>query len=70
MIAESKCVSDVMKKHFTKKLVMTKKNDKGFENSAKCVGFVIMIVLRLRYYCHIIRKYGGSAYRDCNNNIK
>ena len=25
-----------MKKHFTKKLLMTKKDDKGFENSTKC----------------------------------
>ena len=33
MIEESKCFSDVMKNHFIKDLVMTKKDNKDFENS-------------------------------------
>ena len=36
MIKESKYCSDVMKKHFNKEFVMTKKNNKDFENSTKC----------------------------------
>ena len=32
MIEESWCYSDVMKKHFNKKLVMTKKDVEDFEN--------------------------------------
>ena len=36
MIEESKYCSDVMKKHFNKELVMTKKDNEDFENSTKC----------------------------------
>ena len=36
MIKESKYCSDVMKKHFNKELVMTKKDNEDFENSTKC----------------------------------
>ena len=36
MAKESKYCSDVMKKHFNKKLAMTTKNNEGFENSTKC----------------------------------
>ena len=35
-IEESKCCSDVMKKHFNKELVMAKEDDEDFENSTKC----------------------------------
>ena len=33
MIEERKYCSDVMKKHFNKKLVITKKDNEDFENS-------------------------------------
>ena len=33
MIEESKYCSDVMKKHFNKELVITKKDNEDFENS-------------------------------------
>ena len=36
MIEESKYCNDVMKKHFKKELVMTKKDNEDFENSTKC----------------------------------
>ena len=36
MIEESKYCSDVIKKHFNKELVMTKKDNEDFENSTKC----------------------------------
>ena len=36
MIEESKYCNDVMKKHFTKEFVMTKKDNEDFENSTKC----------------------------------
>ena len=35
MIEESKYCSDVMKKHFNKELVITKKYDEDFEKSIK-----------------------------------
>ena len=36
MIEEYKNCSDVMKKYFNKELVMTKEDNKDFENSTKC----------------------------------
>ena len=36
MVEESQHCSDVMKKHFNKELVMTKKDNNDFENSMKC----------------------------------
>ena len=36
MIKESKFYSHMMKKHFTKELVMAKNNDEDFKNSTKC----------------------------------
>ena len=36
MIEESKCCSDVMKKHFSKELVIPKEDNKHFNNSTKC----------------------------------
>ena len=36
MIEESKYCTDIIEKHFSKELVMTKKDDEGFENSTKC----------------------------------
>ena len=36
MVEKSKHYSDVMKKHFNKELVMTRKDNKGFKNSTKC----------------------------------
>ena len=36
MLEDSKYCCDVVKKHFKKELVMTKKVDEDFENSTKC----------------------------------
>ena len=36
MIKESKYYSDVMKRYFNKELVITKEDNKDFENSTKC----------------------------------
>ena len=36
MIEESICCTDVMKKQFNDKLVVTKENDEDLEKSAKC----------------------------------
>ena len=36
MIEESKYCTDIMKKHFNKGLVMTKKDNEDFKNSTKC----------------------------------
>ena len=63
MIEESKYCSDVMKKHFNKELVMTKKD-------WTCENDYIYNDVKVRVYCHITGKYRGSSHRDCNINVK
>ena len=49
MVKERKCCSDVMKKHFNKELVMTKKDNEDFENSTKnefVIIFMLMVMLK------------------------
>ena len=36
MIEESKCCSDVMKKHFLRELMTTKEKNVDFDNSTEC----------------------------------
>ena len=73
MIEESKYCTNIMKKHFNKELVMTKKDDENFENSTKCWicdNVCIDDDVKVRDHCHITGKYRGSAYRDCNIIVK
>ena len=73
MIKESKYCSQVMKKHFKKDLVMTKKDKKDFKNSTKCQICDNTYVdgdVEGRDHCHVIGKYRGFAHRDCNFNGK
>ena len=73
MIEERKCCSDVMKKHFNKDLVMTKRDKEDFKNSSKCWicdNRYIDTDAKVRDHCHITGKYKGSAHRDCNINVK
>ena len=55
MIKKSKCCNDVMKKHFNKELVMTKKDNEDFEHSTKywiCENDYIYNDVKVRDYCH------------------
>ena len=73
MIEESKYCNDVMKKHFKKELVTTKKDNEDFENSTKCQIYdndYTNTDVKIRDHCHITRKYRGSAHRDCNINVR
>ena len=61
-----------MKKHFNKKLVMTKRDNRDFENSTKfqiCDNDYVDNDVKVRDYCHITRKYRGSAYREFDINV-
>ena len=69
MIEERRNCSDVMKEYFNKELVTAIENDEDFENSTKCWICENIYVdgdLKVKYHCHIIGKYRGSAHRDCN----
>ena len=60
MVKENKYCSDVMKKYFKKKLLMTKKDDEDFENSIKswiCDNDYIDFDVKVRDNCHITGKY-------------
>ena len=73
MIEGSKYCSDVIKKRINKGLVMTKKDSEDFENSTKYWIFDNTYFdgdVKVRDHCHITGKYTGSAYRDCNINVK
>ena len=65
--------SDMIKNHFNKVLVMTKKDDEDFENSIKywfCDNDYVDSDTKVRDHCHITGKYRGSAHRDFTIKIK
>ena len=73
MIEKSKYYIDMMKKHFNKKLVMPKDDDKHFENSIKyslCDNVYVDGDVKVRDHCYITQKYGSSAHRSRENNAE
>ena len=73
MIEQSKYCSDVMKKCFNKKLVMTKKNNKDFKNFTKywtCANAYVKGNIKVRDHYHITGRYRRSADKDCNIKVK
>ena len=70
---ESKYSSDVMKKHFNKELLMTKKDNEDFEDLTKCWicdNDYIDNDVKIRDHSHSTGKYRGSYHRYCNINLK
>ena len=73
IIEESKYFSVLMKTHFNKKLVMTKEDNENFKNSTKCWicdNYYADNDVKVRDHCHITGKYRGSAYGDCDIDLK
>ena len=73
MVEESKYSSDVVKKHYKKELVMTKKYNEDFKNSTKywiCDNDYIAGDVKVRDNFHITEKNRGSSHRDCNVKVK
>ena len=73
MVEESKYCSEYMKKHFNKKLIITKKDDEDFENSFKYWFSDNAFVdgdVKVRDHCIVTGKFRNSVYRDCNINVK
>ena len=63
----------MMKKHFKKALVMTKKDNEVFENSTKCWicnNTYLSGHVTARNDFHITGKCRGLVCRDCNINFK
>ena len=63
----------MIKKHFNKEIVMSKKGNEVFKNSAKCLICDKDYVdngVKVKDQCHITGKYtGGSADRDSIINL-
>ena len=73
MIEESKCCTDIMKKHFSKELEMTKEEDEDLENPGKCWICDNVYVdgdVKVRDHYHITGKYRDSPHRDFNIKVK
>ena len=73
MVEESNCCSEEMKKHFNKKLVMTKEDNEDFENSTKCWICDNAYVdgnVKVRGHYRISGNFRDSAHKDCNIKIK
>ena len=76
IIGESKYCTDIkQKKSFYKELVITKTDNKDFKNSNNnkcwiCDDECVEGNVKVRVHCHITGKHRGSAYRDCNINVK
>ena len=67
MVEKSKYCTDVVEKHFNKKLELTKKDDEYFNNSAKCWIYNDVYAksdVKVKGHCHIIGKYRGLAQRS------
>ena len=72
MVEESKYCCCVMKKHFNKKLVMTKQDDAHFESSTKyriCDNSLVEGDVKVRDPCDIFGKYRGATNIDFNINV-
>ena len=61
-----------MEEDLNKKLVMTKKNNKDFQNSTKCwIWDIVCIKGDVKgKYCHITGKNSGPTHNDYNINVK
>ena len=61
------------KTHFNKELLLTKKDNEDFENSTicwTCDNVYVDADVKVRDHCNITEKYGGSAHKGCNINVK
>ena len=73
MVEESKYCSNMVKKHFNKEFLMTKKDNEDLKNSAKCWIFYNAYVdgdVKVRDHCHITEKSRGCGHRNCNIKVK
>ena len=73
VINENKYCIEVMKKHFTKKLVTFKKEHEDYKKSAKCWicdNTYVYSDVKISDHCHNNEKNRSSVHRDCNINVK
>ena len=72
MLEEVKYCKTVIKKHFSKPLVMTEVDEQNFK-TMDGVTFVVESTLTRcahRDHCHITGKFRGSAHQECNLKLR
>ena len=70
MIKESEYCSKIIKTHFNKPLVITKKDHKDFESSTKCwISKKEEREVKVKHHGHITGKYRGFAHQEWNLNL-
>ena len=70
---EHKYCKKIMKKHFSKNLVMTEEEEHLYQQSNNCWIYKKLIDNddeKLRDQCHITSKFRGAAHWDCNINFQ
>ena len=72
ILEEYEYCKKVMKKYFNKNLILTEKEEENSWSSNTCwiCEKLIEDDQKLRYHCHITRKYRGAAHWSCNVNLK
>ena len=73
MLEEIEYCKAVIKKHFNKPLVMTEVDKQRFKTMDRCHICGERYTekdVRVRDHCHITGKFRGSAYQECNLNLR
>ena len=73
MFEEVKNCQEVIREHFNKPLIMSKKDKKAFYNAKRC--HICKKKYRedeepVRDHCHVTGKYRGSAHQSCNLKLQ
>ena len=72
ILEEFEYCKKVMKKHFSKKLIMSDEEEKQFQSSNTCWICGKLIDnddKKVRDHCHITEKFIGTAHWSCNINL-
>ena len=60
-----------MKKHFNKSLIMTEEEEENLQSSKTCwICEKLIDDEKVKYHCHITRKFIGAAHWSCNINLQ
>ena len=73
ILSKYSCCRKVIKKHFSKNLIMSAEKEKRFQPSNICwICNRLFDVAhdKVRDHCHITGKYRGAAHWSCNVNLK
>ena len=73
VLKEYKYCKKIMKKHFTKNLIMSEKEEHLFQQNNSCWTCEKLIDNdneKVRDHCHVTGKFRGAAHWSCNINFQ